>query len=95
MIPALRIPLGPDVEVRVVEVLDAAPAAVEIGLGLWRCSPAETSREFHRTPAALRIPLHLLPVLIEALQRIHQRAAKQRLRAGERSLFAPAPEVEP
>jgi hypothetical protein len=86
MADQFRLPLGAEVEARIFEV-DAEPPAVEIGL--WRCSPNDQSREFHRTAAALRIPLHLLPLLIEALQRIRQRAEKQRQRSTEHSLWAP------
>jgi hypothetical protein len=86
--PSTRIPLGPDVEVRVSEAEGELGAGVMLDVALWRCSPDDRSRSFCRTAAGWRIPAHLVPVLVEGLQRVAKRST-------ERRLFAPAPGAEP
>lgn len=86
---SVRVPLGADLELRLMLVAgeDGIPAAEA---GLWRTSPNDASREYHRTHAAWWVPAHLFPVVLEGMQRIGRQLAKVSGRTVERSLFAPA-----
>jgi hypothetical protein len=71
----VRIPLGPDLEMRVSAAVgdDGRPA---VDAALWRCSPDDRSREFHRTAAGWRIPAHLAPLAAEGLIRLAKRTSE-------------------
>jgi hypothetical protein len=90
----VRIPLAADLELRLaIVVAEDGQPAVEVGH--WRASPNDTSRQFHRTAAAWRVPSHLFPLALAGMQKIGARLTKLSQRATERRLFAPAAGSEP
>lgn len=78
MSDATRIPMGPDLELRIDIVAGDSDARSSLELRLWR-SGDDVVRDFRATDAGLRIPRHLLPLVIEGLEKAQRRATQDAL----------------
>jgi hypothetical protein len=74
----IRVPLAADLELRI-SVLAGEDGKPAVEAGLWRCSPEDRSREYHRTAAAWRVAAHLVPLVVEGLSKAARRAAEAQM----------------